>query len=398
MEIVEPDLDFAHVFGEEIHPVLHRIRSNHGVARVRFHGEDAYIITRYADLEAAFRDESRLPAAAAYRIHSEPVQGRTLLCMEGEQHRVNRTLIMASFGGKSITQFAGSLLVPTANEIVDQFAAKGEAELVAEFTTVFPYRVIMRLLGVPPADEESLHRWSLGLMNYPYDPEGARRASSEFTDYLRPLVEERRTNPDSDLISALASSEVEGQRLSDEEIFSFVRLLFPAGADTSYLGIGSMLYALLSHPDALAHVIASPADRRWAIEESLRWESPEALLPRRTSSSYIVGETEVPADTPLLFATTAANRDPDAFPNPDEFDLGRRTTGSLTFGLGTHYCVGALLAKAEMAVALDVLVERLPNLRAGNGFSEESRVQGAVLRGPNTLPVVFDPAQLRRSA
>src|SRR5439155_11469041 len=203
------------------------------------------------------------------------------------------------------------------------------------------------------------------------------------------LVEERRREPRSDLVSVLAASNVEGEALTDEEIFSFVRLVFAAGTDTTFFGLGNALYALLTHPDQLERVVATPRDElRWAIEETLRWESPVSMEPRRAPTATTWFGRELEAGSRLLFGIAAANRDPAVFDDPDRFDVGRRPEPIMTFGIGVHFCLGAHLARAELVTALGVLLARPPNLRLV--APESTRVAGTVLRGPNQLRVRFD--------
>jgi cytochrome P450 len=229
----------------------------------------------------------------------------------------------------------------------------------------------------------------LELENYAHAMECAR----EFVEFVRPLLQMRRTDPADDLISRLATEEVDGERLSDDQIFDFVRHLFPAGADTTYLGVGSTVYALLTHREQLELVQANLAEEcRWAAEESLRWAPPVALQPRANPHDVVWHDIAIPGGTPLLFGVASANRDPAVFPDPDRFDVARRASGILSFGLGTHFCLGAHLARAEMDVALRVLLERLPRLRliddGDAGIVGVNR--GSVLQGPNRLPVRFD--------
>jgi cytochrome P450 len=189
----------------------------------------------------------------------------------------------------------------------------------------------------------------------------------------------------------LATEEIDGERLGDDEIFDFLKLLFPAGADTTYLGLGSTIYALLTHPEQLAYVRADLAvECRWAAEEGLRWAPPVSLQPRANPRDVVWHGIPIPGGTPLLFGVAPANRDPSVFAEPDRFDVSRRATGLLTFGLGMHFCLGAHLARAEMDVALRVLLERLPNLRlVDDGDVRIGAVIGAILQGPNRLPVRF---------
>jgi cytochrome P450 len=380
------------------HAELARLRREHPVAFVPFHGGTAYLLTTYHDVERAFLDEATLPAEAAYRLHSEPVMGRTLQCMTGREHARNRALVFPAFRARLMPDYVAPILAPVAHQLIDRFADRGHADLVTEFTKQYPFTVITRLLGIPPRNEGDIQRWAIALLTFPWDPEGALAASREFTDYLTPIVAARREDPGDDLISTLATAVVDGDRLSDEEIFSFVRVLFPAGADTTFLGLGSLLYALMTHPDAMQRVRADPESRRLAIEEALRWEPPVSVMPRFAPVDTDQFGPLIPAGSHVLFGVAAANRDPEVFDEPDRFDIdrqspsgsrqsGKQSKGSLTFGFGMHYCVGAHLARAELAAALDVILERLDDLRLVEGAP--TRMVGSVLRGPDTLPVTF---------
>jgi cytochrome P450 len=369
------------------HEELSRLRRDHRVAYVPFHGGTAYLLTSYHDVEQAFLDEATLPAEAAYRLHSEPVLGRTLQCMTGREHTRNRALVFPAFRARLMPEYVEPILAPTAHRLIDQFVDRGHADLVAEFTKQYPFTVITRLLGIPPRREGDIQRWALALLTYPWDPDNALAASREFTEYLTPIVASRRENPGDDLISTLATAVVDGESLTDEEIFSFVRVLFPAGADTTYLGLGSLLYGLMTHPDAMQRVRDDPDSRRLAIEEALRWEPPVSVMPRFAPVDTDQFGSLIPGGNHVLFAIAAANRDPSVFAEPDRFDIDRETKGSLTFGFGMHFCVGAHLARAELATALDVVLERLDDLQLT--ADAPTRMVGSVLRGPDTLPVTF---------
>jgi cytochrome P450 len=381
-------LDSVHDFAHDVpgfHAELARLRREHPVARVPFFGGVAYLLTRHADVERAFVDEATFPAEAAYRTHSEPVMGRTLQCMTGEEHTRNRALVSPAFRARLMPGYVTPILAPTAHRLVDDLVGRDEVDLVATFTQRYPFTVITRLLGIPERGEGDIQRWALGLLTYPWDPDGALAASREFTEYLGPIVAARRQAPGDDLISTLATTEIDGTRLTDEEIFSFVRVLFPAGADTTYLGLGSLLLALLTHPDAMDRVRRDPAARRRAIEEALRWEAPVALMPRFAPTDTDVLGTPIAGGNPILFGVSAANRDPAVFPDPDRYLIDRDPKGALTFGFGMHFCIGAHLARAELATALDVLLERIDDVELVG--DDPPPVVGSVLRGPESLPV-----------
>jgi cytochrome P450 len=369
------------------HEELARLRRDHPVARVPFHGGSAYLLTRHEHVEGAFRDEATFPAEAAYRLHSEPVMGRTLQCMTGAEHTRNRALVSPAFRARLMPGYVAPILAPVAHQLVDRIAANGEADLVAEFTKQFPFTVITRLLGIPERNEGDIQKWALALLSFPWDPDGALAASRDFTSYLGPIVAQRRDDPGDDLISTLATTEVDGEGLTDDEIFSFIRVLFPAGADTTYLGLGTLMYALMTHPDAMDRVRREPEARHAAIEEALRWEPPVSLMPRFAPIDTDEFGTPIRGGNQILFGVAAANRDPAQFPEPDRYDIDRDPSMSLTFGIGMHFCVGAHLARAELATALDVFLERFDDLTLVEDAA--TRFVGSVLRGPDSLPVRF---------
>lgn len=387
-----PEIDFALDAVPELHEVLRDIRAQAPVVPVRFHGSVGYAITRYAELKAAMMDEESFPSAAAYLRHSGPVMGKTLQCMGGEEHRRNRGLVSAAFRPRLMTEFVEAFLTPVAHQLVDEIIAgnageRGHADLVSDYTMRYAFTVITRLLDFPPTDFEQLKRWGDGLIDFPWNPEAAAQASREFTDYLKPIIDERRDKPGEDLLSSLATVDIDGERLADEEIFSFLRLLFPAGADTTYRGLGSMFYAVLRDRDVWDAVRAEPSMIPAVVQEALRWEAPTAMLPRFAPKDIRWGDTEIPAGSEVIFAITSANRDPEVFADPDRFDPWRKERESLSFGHGLHFCLGSHLARREMEVSLRVLSERLPDLALAP--DTEVGIQGTVLRGPTRLPVVF---------
>ncbi|MHA7836768.1 MAG: cytochrome P450 [bacterium] len=388
-EIAHPQIDFAVDEVPELHDVLADLRERAAVVPIRYHGGVAYLITRFQELQAAFSDDDTFPSSAAYLRHSGPVMGRTIQCMGGEEHRRNRGLVSKAFRPRLMQDFVETFLEPVATRLVDSFALEGEADLVRDYTTRYAFTVITRLLDFPPTDFEQLKRWGDGLLEFPWNPEGAQQASIEFTDYLRPIVEARRQSPGEDLLSSLATVEVEGERLSDEEIFSFARLLFPAGADTTYRGLGSLLYAVLTHRDVFEAVQRDPEKIPQVVHESLRWEPPTALLPRFAPKGVTWAGTGIPAGSEVIFGITSANRDREIFGEPDRFDPGRPERDFLSFGHGLHFCLGSHLARREMEVSLRIFAERLPDLELQD--PESVRITGTVLRGPQSLPVRFAP-------
>ncbi|GAA4478692.1 hypothetical protein GCM10023094_22760 [Rhodococcus olei] len=387
-------VDFALEDHPDIHVVLEKLRDAGSHAIVPFAGVKAILLLTNDLVSAAFKDEDVFPASAVYQMTTGPVLGKTLQCMAGDEHRKNRALVSPSFQRKRVTEMVTPLLEPLAHEIIDRFAAHGSVDLVAEFTTRYPVLLISRLMGLPVQDEATVHRWAHDLFYFPFDPEAAMRASQDFTDFVTPIIAERRRNPGDDLISVLVTEDIEGETLDDEEVLSFLRLLFPAGADTTMLALGNTLSALLTHPDQM-ELLRSDLDEHaiWAVWEGLRWEPPVGLLPRACPEATSWNGIDIPALTPMVFSINAANRDPAVYPDPHEFDITRRKQAMLSFGRGPHSCAGNWLALAELETALKALLERLPGLRLRDRDDTDATITsqvGVALRGPNALNVEWD--------
>lgn len=358
----------------------------------RAFGEPSLLLLSHELVSAAFKDEETFPAADFYGNVVTEVLGRNLQCMRGEEHRINRALVSPAFRQRLMPGLVPPLLEPVAHELIDRIEQQGHADLVADFTSRYPFTVITRLLGLPRHSEEEIKRWALAMLDIQRNYDEALRCSREFMAFVDPILQQRRHDPGDDLLSTLATTEVEGQRLTDEEIFNFLRLLFPAGADTTYLGLGNTLFSLLSDDEQMAIVRDDlEGECRWAAEEAIRLNPPTAWIPRRNPADVEWHGIPIPAGASVLLGVMAANRDPAVYPDPDRFDVRRRPVNVMTFGYGVHYCLGAHLARAELDTALKVILSRLPRLRFAE--TEGVRITGTIhhlLRGPNRLPVRFD--------
>jgi cytochrome P450 len=372
----------------DLHQLTHEIRNRGRMSMVKIFGAPAAILTHYEDVIAAYRDEETFPAKAAYSVIAGPVMGHTIQCMSGEEHRLHRALVRSAFKPSVARDYVPTVFASAAHRIIDRFADRGQAELISDFSRQFSFDIICRVIGITDVANDQLHEWVSGLFGYPSDPESAIATTKKFNNYMTGLLEKRRREPQDDLLTGLLNAEIEGSRLDDEQILSFIRLLFPAGADTTFYATGSMLYYLLNDPEAMERVRANPQDRERAIEETLRIEPPVTMQPRMNPKAVSWRGLDIPQGF-LIFGTSAANRDPAFFPDPDRFDLDRQYDHQLaTFGQGQHFCLGSHFARGEMKAALDTLLERLPGLRLLN--DEGAQVLGGTLRGPKRLNVAFD--------
>jgi cytochrome P450 len=352
-------------------------------------GNGAYFFTRYRDVYAILRDDHLFSNRANDRGISL-IMGRTIVAMDGDEHLRHRKLVSAAFAPRSLDAEFKAGAAATANALIDGFAARGRAELVEEFTFTFPIRVLCDILALPVEDYAAFHRWAIDLTMVARDPARGLAASQAMAEYLLPFIRQRRAAPSDDLISSLAHAEVDGHRLTDEEVTSFLRLLVLAGAETTYHLIGSTLVALLKDRELLARVYADRKLLEPVMNEAVRWESPIQMVSRETVEPVTVAGVELPAGADLLLSIGSANRDDSEFEEPDRFDIERKRGEHIAFGFGRHFCVGARLAKTEFNVAMNALLDRLPNLELEPG--EDCRVVGLAFRGPDRLPVRFGRA------
>jgi cytochrome P450 len=231
---------------------------------------------------------------------------------------------------------------------------------------------------------------SIELLNVVYDWERGIAASAALKEYLGGILAQRRRAPQDDLISTLAESEIDGERLSDDEIFAFLLLILPAGVETTYRASGNLLVALLTEPELLEAVRADHGLVRSALEEALRWEPPITSVMRVAARDCELGAIKIPAGTNVNVSVASANRDPTRYPDPDRFDMTRKNFAHLTFGGGPHLCLGMHLARMEASVAITALLDRLPDLRL-DPTAPKPRVVGVAFRSPLALPVEFTP-------
>jgi cytochrome P450 len=374
--------------GARLHDVLHACRARGAITPARFMGLPAFVIAGYEALLEALRDNERFPPHRMYEVSFEPAVGKSFISMaDPDEHRVYRKLATPAFRSRAVEQYEAEGLEALAHELIDGLEGRNEFDLVAEYTARFPYLVISRLLGLPRDRENDFHRWALGLLRFREEPAAAEVASREFTRFLTPIIEARRAEPQDDVISALLAATVDGRSLSDEEIQSHIRLLFPTGGETTHGSLGNLFYALFTQlPDGWQRISGELERIPDAVEEALRWETPIAVLPRLSASHPVEFHgVEIPPDTWVLFAMAGANRDPALHRDPDRFDIGRSRRDTLTFGRGVKSCPGMHLAKRNMCVATEVLAERMPRLELLD--PEAALPRRTVLRCPNALHV-----------
>jgi cytochrome P450 len=351
--------------------------------------QPVFFVYRYDDVAEVLRDGERFSSAHIIELIMGDVMGKYILVgMDDPAHRRYRALVSTAFRRGALAGWEAELIEPVASELIDAFAGRGWAELVREFTFPYPTKVTAGLLGLPGEDYQQFQRWSTAILSVHTKRDQAIAASAQLEEYLAGILAERRRAPRQDLISDLAHAQLDGERLTAEEIFSFLRLLLPAGLETTYRSTGNLLFCLLSRPGQPDAVRADRSLIPQAIEEALRFEAPLLNATRLAVRDTVLSGVQIPAGSTLVLMLGAANRDQTRWPNPDRFDIFRDPKVHISFGQGPHVCLGMLLARAEMRVALNLLLDRLPGLRldpdAGNPY-----IRGQVFRSPTSLPVRF---------
>jgi cytochrome P450 len=379
------------------YPELAAVRREHPVQRLDsslMPHEDAqpvFFVYRHDDIAGVLRDAETFSSAHIIDLIMGPVMGEhIILGMDGPRHRRYRSLVSTAFRPKTVARWERELVTRVASDLIDRFAGRGRAELVREFTFPFPTQVIAGILGLPPDGYRRFQQWSISILSFLSQPERAIAASQEVKEYVAEILADRRSERRDDVISDLAYAELDGEHLSDDEIFSFVRLLLPAGVETTYRSTGNLLLTLLSNPEQLESVRADRSLLPRAIEEALRFEVPLLNITRLATTDTEIGGVPVPAGSTVMLMLAAANREEDRYTDPDHYDLFRpEPKPHISFGGGPHVCLGMHLARMEMRVAVDLLFDRLPGLRL-DPAGDDPHIRGQVFRSPTSIPVCFD--------
>ncbi|WP_018566077.1 cytochrome P450 [Streptomyces sp. PsTaAH-124] len=366
----------------------------------------SYIVSRYEDVERVFKDKNNEFTTDNYNWQIEPVHGTTILQLSGREHAVRRALVAPAFRGSDLQEKFLPVIERNSRELIDAFRHTGSADLVGDYATRFPVNVIADMLGLDKADHARFHRWYTAVIaflgNLSGDPEvtaAGERTRVEFAEYMLPIIRARRDDLGEDLLSTLCAAEVDGVRMSDEDIKAFCSLLLAAGGETTDKAIASIFANLLSHPDQLAAVRADRALIPRAFAETLRYTPPVHMIMRQSATEVRLSGGTVPPGATVTCLIGAANRDDNRYRDPDRFDILRddlTTTTAfsaaadhLAFALGRHFCVGALLARAEVETGVNQLLDAMPDMRLADGFDPAE--QGVFTRGPQSLPVRFTP-------
>jgi cytochrome P450 family 142 subfamily A polypeptide 1 len=351
-------------------------------------------ITRHEDVQMV----SRRPEIYCSGRSSRPEPDSwipSMINLDDPDHKRRRNLVNRGFTKRRVDDHEPKIR-RIVNELIDRVAGRGECEFVAELAAPLPMIVIGDMLGVEPGDRDELLQWSDDLLSAvgvddPVLKEKQVRASLAYFDYARRVIHEREANPSEDLMSVLCHAEIDGEKLSEEEILQESLLILVGGDETTRHVISEGTEALIRHPEQRRRLLDDPSKIPTAVEEMLRWVSPIKNMNRTATRDVELRGQKVREGDRLLLLYQAANRDERAFPEPDRFDVERQPNEHVAFGgFGAHFCLGASLARLELRVMFEELLRRLPDLELASDEPLPRRASNFIV-GIERMPVRFTP-------
>ncbi|HEY8547864.1 MAG TPA: cytochrome P450 [Acidimicrobiales bacterium] len=349
-------------------------------------------VTRYADIRAVSSNPATFSNAGGIRPDSGPVG--MLIDMDDPAHLRRRQLVNRGFTPRRVRDLEPRI-TEVVDRLVDGFCERGTCDLVGDFAAWLPLVMIGDALGVRPEDHPQLLQWSDDLMRGQGAADEAAvlamiGAFEGYERYIRPVMADRKACPAEDLMSALVHAEIDGDRLDEHEIVMDSLLILIGGDETTRHVISGGLYQLLVDRSRWERLLADRSLVPSAVEESLRWVSPIKNMARTATRDVELGGTTIRKGQKLLLLYPSANRDEDVFPDPMTFDIARSPNEHVAFGFGPHFCLGAALARLELKVAFERLLDRLPDLQLADPAEPAHRPANFV-SGYESLPVTFSP-------
>jgi cytochrome P450 len=383
---------FAYEIHEDPYPIYRRLRDEAPLYRNPEIG--FWALSRHADVLAGLKDHARLSNAGGVALEQssgmDPTTVMSFLGMDPPEHDRMRNLVSRGFTPRRVEDLEPRIR-QLATYYIDRFSDAGRCDFIAEFAGKLPMDVVSEMLGVPETDRDMLRGWADLVLHREEGvaevPRTAIESSARLLAYFADLVKARRRQLGSDLVSALLEAEIEGARLADREVIGFLFLMIIAGNETTTKLLANALYWLARNPVERDRLRRDPSlIPRW-VEETLRYDnSSQALARTVTTDMEVHGQKLLPGEKVLLIIG-AANRDERVFPEPDRYDILRDTSHSLSFGKGTHFCLGAALARLEARVSLEEIWRRLPEYHVVDAGLV--RVHSANVRGFSAFPIEF---------
>jgi cytochrome P450 len=375
------------VWQDDPHPVYRELRRHHPVHYVE--SRDLWVLTRYADIQSVIRSPAFFSSAQGVVPSGYAPEEPTIITADPPDHTAMRKAVSRAFTPKRMSELEARIR-EIAGELVASLPESGVVDAFHDFSDVLPYLVMAELLGLEPETRDVLKRCGdVIVYSTDFTPEEMQDATRELTEHLAVTFAERAREPRNDLISVLLTASPDGDALTHDELLSLCFLLTVAGTETTTSGLGNALLALDHFNDDRARVVADRSLLPTAVDEILRYDSPVQGLSRVTTEPVEIAGTTIPAGARIHMLFAAANRDPEAFDDPDRFDITRSPNVHLAFGFGIHHCLGASLARTEIRIGLDAFLDRFPGYRVQR--DDVVRLHSDTNRGFARLPVQLTP-------
>jgi cytochrome P450 len=392
-----PEVELIDLDRVEALAVLAEAREGHWLARTPM----GYMVTRHEDVTAILRDRRFLSALSLIT----QMQGidesrflqrrrRSILSVDGEEHARLRRLVAPAFTPKSADRLR-PFMREVINGLVDKVIPDGSCELVEDICEPYPIPIICELLGAPKEDWKLFSNWATDIFrifnnDLENDMDRIDAASDELDAYVRAMVDQRRSRPADDLLSDLIAIEEEGDRLDTDDLVGLAEAVLMAGTDTTRNQLACAVALFTEHPDQWAMLAERPELAKRAVEETMRFLGAVRGTVRITGEDVEYRDVLFPTGTFIATSLAGANFDDEAFEAPETFDITKeRDTPQMTFGSGIHFCLGASLARAELAEALPLLARRMPDLTVDGSIDWKPATVG--IWGPARLPLKFSP-------
>jgi len=386
------------------YPLYNKLRTEDPVHWDRF--LHTWVVTRYPDVLNVLHSFSADRTPTPEQLTAMGLSGlnpiakvmvKQMLFMDAPAHTRLRGLASAAFTPAKVEVLRGHIQ-EIADDLLDRVQARGEMDIIADFAAPMPAIVTAEMLGVPTEDHENLKKWSTDfaemLGNFQHNPDRIPRvleSTNNLTDYFQAAIEKQRQHPREGLIHSFMTAEINGDRLTDEEIVANCIVTMVGGQETTTNLIGNGLLTLMRNREQLERLRDNPGLIQPAVEELLRYESPSQHTGRIAREDVQIGDRQIKKGQAVMAIMAAANRDPARFPDPDQLILDRKDNKHLAFGWSSHFCFGAPLARMEGQIAFETLLRRLPDLQLTPGPLTWRNNSG--LRGLMALPVTFAPTQ-----
>jgi cytochrome P450 len=356
-----------------------------------FGPQGTWHIFRYDDVQSVLNDHKTFSSEYMPKVPENPLSVGLSLT-DPPRHKQLRLLVSKAFNPKAINDMK-PWIEEISHHLLDQVADNGEMDLTKDFATPIPIQVIAKMLGVPYQDRDKFKDWSIMILKQPSEVEGGAenfvRSQLEMAEYFIKMFETRQTNPEDDLISHLLQAEVDGEKLSTQDLLAFCITLLVAGNETTTNLISNAVLSFIEYPEVQQHLIEHPEDISLAIEEVLRYRAPVQYVNRMASRDVQLRGQWIRKGQLLNVWLGSANRDEQVFPNPDQFDLQRTNLKHTSFAHGVHYCLGAPLARLEAGIALKILFERLHQFQRKTD-TEPIMNNSTFTYSIKELPIVFE--------